>query len=164
MLCHKCPHQKEIERLRTMCCSCSTREIDNPNGRNRTFVSMDAMPNPEGLVGGVYKRADVPPSGEAATALPPEVEMRLRDELASFLRLSFLNQLLLVWIMRGESAAEFGRLDWLPKAGRARGMITRQAVNERIATLKKTCPGIAGAISQMVRLNSGNRGRAKRGK
>lgn len=166
MLCHKCPHQLEIDRLRGICCACSDRQIDRPPsaGGKRRLVSLDAMPNPEGIVGGLYARMDVPRSDGLATPLPADVEMRLREELEAFMRLSFLNQLLLLWVLRGGSAAEFGRLDWLPQSGRENGMLTRQAVNERLKTLKKTCPGIAGVICQMVKLNSGNRGRDRRGR
>lgn len=168
MLCHKCPHQKEIDRLRKICCACSGVSdkpfADHRAGNRRRIISIDAMQDAGGIVGRHYARADVGPSGEKVTTLPTDVEMRLRDELASFMRLSFMNQLLLVWLMRGESAAEFARLDWLPKAGRDNGMLTRQAVNERITTLKRTCPGIAEAIAQMVKLNSGNRGKEKRRK
>lgn len=159
MLCHKCPHSKEIERLTKICSECSDKEIENPSGEGRVKVSIDAMCDPSGL----YDELRAKPVQEAEerrpTSLPPEVEARLREELAQFLRLSYLNQMLLVWIMRGGSLAEFGRMEWLPKGVADRGFVTRQAMNERLATIKKTCPDIAGVIEQMVRANSGSRGK-----
>lgn len=172
MLCHKCPHQREINRLRELCCQCVARdaerakkgkstEMDNPSGKGHTTVSLDAMQEPEGILrqSAAYDPTRVP--SEPVTLLPEDVEMRLRSELASFLRLSFMNQMLLIWVMRGESLSEFSRLDWLPKGAKSKGFLTRQAAGERIDTLKKNCPGIAGVIEQMIALNSGNRGRTK---
>ncbi len=166
MLCHKCPHQKEIERLQSICCSCCEKHGDKLPGAggDRRVVSLDAMVNPEGLVGGLYERLDKAPpraDDDPLTTLPPDVEERLRGEIAAFLRLSFVNQILLLWVLRGESLAEFGRLDWLPAAGREFGQITRQAANERVATICKTCPGIARAVRDMVKINAGNRNRSK---
>ena len=164
MLCHKCPHQREILRLQKICCACSDKEIEKPSGKGKVTVSMDAMTNVEGLVGGQYKIAKTTRTASEngpTSALPPDIEMRLRDELAAFLRLSYMNQMLLVWILRGGGLSEFSRLDWIPKAGRKNGFITRQAVDERVRTLKNSCPNIALVIEQMIKLNSGSRGKTK---
>ena len=167
MLCHKCPHSAEIARLREICMKCSDKDVESQPGIGfgNSLVSIDNMVDPEPLL---HKQAITPRTerdGEPLTQLPPEVEMRLRDELASFMRLSFLNQMLLIWIMRGENLSEFSRMDWLPKGAKEGGFISRQAVFERVGTLKSTMPELAGVIEQMVALNSGARHKRKvRGK
>ena len=164
MLCHKCPHSAEIARLREICSHCSDAEIEHPSGigHGNALVSLDNMVDAESIIArqslNLYKAR----SDETHTKLPFEVEKRLRDELASFMSLSFLNQMLLIWILRGESLSEFSRMDWLPKEAReAGGFISRQAVYLRVKTLKREMPSIISMLEQMVALNSGMRNRQK---
>lgn len=164
MLCHKCPHSAEIARLRDICMKCSDKEIECQSGIGfgNSKVSLDNMVDPDAIL---HRDAlKLPTGGEekSLTHLPPEVEMRLRDELAAFLRLSFLNQMLLIWIMRGENLSEFSRMDWLPKGAKEGGFISRQAVCERVETLKSTMPDLVGVLEQMIALNSGARHKTKR--
>jgi hypothetical protein len=164
MLCHKCPHAAEIARLRDICMKCSDREIEHPSGigYGNSLVSLDAMVDAEAIINKQAVKTPTSSCDETHTKLPFEVEKRLRDELASFLSLSFLNQMLLIWILRGESLSEFSRMDWLPKEIKGgNGFITRQTVFERVKTLKRNMPSIATAIEQMIALNSGSRNKQK---
>ena len=159
MLCHKCPHQAEIDRLREICSSCSDREIEKPNGSSLgTAIHIGAMKHPDDFCNTTYHaRADVRGSDEKLTPLPEEVETRILDELEAFMRLSFINQILLVWILRGESLSEFARLDWVPRSGKADENLTRQAIRCRVESIKNRCPTLAEVVQKMVRLNSVNR-------
>lgn len=165
MLCHKCPHSAEIERLRGICSACveNDHEVDKPHGLGgkRVMVHLDAMKNADGVVETLEKRVDkVSRTGEALTPLPREVEGRLLAELAAFMRLDFVNQILLVWILRGESLSEFARLG-LPSGMRVeKDGMSRQAIRKRVEVIRREMPSVEKVIGQMVRLNGVNRGKA----
>ena len=165
--CYNCPRTAEIERLRDICLRCKSANDCDRNGRHRftpRTVSIDAMKRGDG--DGILGRCAVMPrhgsADETHTQLPPEVETRLRDRLAAFQGLSFVNKILVVWLMGGGSLAEFSRMEWLPKGVKPKGTISRQAVRMHIRTLKRQMPELDGFISSMVRLNSGARGEESR--
>ena len=173
MLCHKCPHSAEIERLRETCLAClrraeeaqrnghgRNRGIDNLSNKGRRVESIDAYPDRDMPLERRI-RPVAPSGGERLTSLPLEVETRLREKLAAFMRLSFLNQMLLIWILRGGTLSEFARMGWIPKKG-----IRRQSVAQRVEVLKRNSPEMADMIQAMIALNapSGSRKNARRSK
>ena len=127
MLCHKCPHSAEISRLREACLACLKRDegaqsrgkgrnrgIDNLSNKGRCVESIDAYPDPD-IVLERRIRTDTGARAERVTALPPDAEERLRDALAGFLRLKFIDQMLLVWLLRGGTVSSFARMEWMPQ-------------------------------------------------
>jgi hypothetical protein len=165
MLCHKCPYSAEIERLRGICSACvaNDHEVDQPHGLGgkRVMVHLDAMKNADGVVETLEKRVDkVPRGGEALTPLPREVEGRLLAELAAFMRLDFVNQILLVWILRGESLSEFARLGLPRGVSEGKDGMSKQAIRKRVEVIRGEMPSVEKVILQMVRLNGVNRGKA----
>ena len=151
-LCHSCKHANDPGRLKH-CLKCSDADIGRFPSRT---VSLDAMPRPDELVHRDRVRASGEAKAESIPNLPPDVEMRLRDGLAGFMRLSFINQMLLIWVLRGESLADFGRMEWLPSVMKRDGFLSRQAVYNRLDTLKKAMPHMAKAIERLARLSHGS--------
>lgn len=155
--CYNCPHQKEIDRLREVCLGCqSMRDCDHYPSRT---VSIDAMKRGDG--DGILRRQGVEvrhaTSGENLTPLPPDAETRLREKLAHFQSLAFINKILLVWLMGGGGLAEFSKMEWLPKCVRQKGSMSRQAVKLHVRTLKRQMPELEKFVQSMVDMNSGNR-------
>ena len=156
-LCHRCKHAQDPDRLKH-CLKCSGADIDRFPSRT---VSLDAMPRPDELVHRDRVRVAGEAKRQSISTLPPEIEMRLRDGLAGFMRLSFINQMLLIWVLRGESLADFGRMEWMPPVMKRDGFLSRQAVYNRLDTLKKAMPHMAKAIERLARLSHGS-GRTQR--
>ena len=174
MLCHKCPHSAEISRLREACLACLKRDegaqsrgkgrnrgIDNLSNKGRCVESIDAYPDPD-IVLERRIRTDTGARAERVTALPPDAEERLRDALAGFLRLKFIDQMLLVWLLRGGTVSSFARMEWMPqKVG-----IRRQTAAAHVERLKRDMPRLADLIQGLIAANapSGSRKNCRRRK
>lgn len=156
-LCYRCGHANEPDRLKH-CLKCSDADINRFPSKT---VSLDAMLRPDGLVHRDRVKAAGDAKRESIPLLPPAIEMRLLDGLAGFMRLSFINQMLLIWILRGESLSDFGRMEWMPEVMRRDGSLSRQAVYNRLDTLKKAVPHLASAIERLAHLSKGS-GRTRR--
>lgn len=155
--CYNCPNTREIERLRDMCLNCPAM-ADCDHYPSRT-VSMDAMKRGDGdrCLAKRSVEFSYAPHSESHTHLPPDVETLLYEKLAAFQGLSFINKILMVWLLGGGNLAEFSKMRWLPSCVRPQGTISRQAVREHIRTLKKRIPELDLFIAKMVKLNSGSR-------
>ena len=162
LFCDTVKCEELAERIRRECLNCPAMK-DCERYPART-VSIDNMCRGDGDA--LLRKQRVSPchatQGETATPLPPDVETRLREELERFMTLSFTNKMLLCWIMSGNSLATFSRMDWLPKGVKVSGSISRQAVDERVRTLKRHMPGLEKFIEQLVKMNSGSKGEESR--
>lgn len=174
MLCHKCPHSAEISRLRESCLKCLKRDeearrgghgknrgIDNLSNKGRSFESIDAYPDPDMVLERRIRTA-TRSKGERLTPLPPDAEERLREALAGFLRLTFIDQMLLVWLLRGGTISSFARMEWMPqKVG-----IKRQTAAAHVERLKRDMPRLADMIQGLIDANapSGSRKNCRRRK
>lgn len=81
----------------------------------------------------------------STTALPPEVEDRLRQEFSNFVALDIIDKLLLSCIMSGMNIAEFAKMLWLPYSivdpkTRMVKSITKQAAHARWINICKRFP------------------------
>ena len=162
MLCHKCPHSAEIARLRESCLNCLKRDeeaqrrgrgpnrgIDNLSNKGRSVESIDAYPCPDMALERRIRPA-TRAEDERLTPLPPDAEERLRETLAGFLRLKFIDQMLLVWLMRGGTVSSFARMEWMP----AKVGIRRQTAAAHVERLKRGMPGLADMIQGMIAANA----------
>ena len=162
MLCHKCPHSAEIARLRESCIKCLKRDeeahrrgrgqnrgIANLSSKGRCFESIDAYPDPDMVLERRVRTAGR--SGtERLTSLPPDAEERLREVLGGFIRLKFIDQMLLVWILRGGTVSSFARMEWMPsKVG-----IRRQTAAAHVDRLKRGLPDLADMIQGLIAANA----------
>ena len=114
--------------LRSYCYRCEQSQDDNPAHRGITFVSKDAGngtddPNVQ-LEDWLLAQRETDANEayrDGCTDLPPDVENKLRVQLAAFAQLSFYDKMLVCVLLtmkpgttnRHYTLAEFARLDWL---------------------------------------------------
>ena len=112
-LCHKCVHQKEIERLRGICAVCpgaSEKASTAPRS-----VHLDASPDGTGAVvlrkGRVVPEWDMvnKPSGDSRVNLPPEAREPLFRVLREFAALTDAQAAIACRMLRGETVTQMSR-------------------------------------------------------
>ena len=152
------------EALRNFCLKCtSISDDDNPTNRGQTMVSLDAsIQDSDASVSDflISHRIDNinashGHSSGSVTSLPPDVEDSLRQQIASFASLSFMDVCLVAHLINGGSLASFATMNWIPSlpidphTGRP-SHISRQAVHSRFKAIVRKVPTLA-AISASVR-------------
>lgn len=108
--CHKCPHQQEIDRLRTICAACP-----GASELSRSHVSLNA--SPDGTGDKLISREGVAPewfsaksaSHESKVDLPPVARDYLFRVLREFSSLSDGQAVIVCRMLRGETITQMAR-------------------------------------------------------